>query len=289
MNWKLKAKAFRMLSAVPFGRQVHYVVQRYVTKSLPRSDAAIAEYLEMARRVKREIEAAGVIAFQGARLLEIGAGRDFATAIALRMLGAGSVTCVDITHMARPILVAAAARRIAALLGQPDPGLDDWRKIKSFGITYLAPTLLQHAEIAKASIDCFYTVATLEHIPPSDLEDVLAYSSKLLSPGGLSVHIVDYTDHYARHGNGLPLFNFLTFDEGSWKPYNSDYQYVNRLRHSQVLGMFERTGMKILRHDPKVAKPEPQVTSRLAAEFAHLQPDDLFTIEGTIVARHAMP
>lgn len=36
MRWQTKARAFSVLSSIPFGEDIHYALQRYVTRRLPR-------------------------------------------------------------------------------------------------------------------------------------------------------------------------------------------------------------------------------------------------------------
>jgi hypothetical protein len=44
MHWQHKALAFRAFGALPGGKHVHYVTQRYVTKRFPRPPARIQAF-----------------------------------------------------------------------------------------------------------------------------------------------------------------------------------------------------------------------------------------------------
>lgn len=278
MNWKLKARLFAALAALPFGSALHYRLQRHLTKEWPRRERPLGQLLVAAQRIHEALDG------RRDHLLEIGAGRDLAVAVALRLLGAGRITCIDVDRLARPELVAHAATFMAGRLGVPAPRLAGWADIEAFGIRYIAPTTLRRAGLPPGGFDGFYSVDTLEHIPPDDLREALAEAKRLVGPGGRFVHCIDYSDHYARGDDGLSRFNFLTYAEADWRPFNSRFQYVNRLRHSDYLRLFADAGLSLVRAEPDREPVQPAVLERLAPEFRRYEPADLFTIRAMIVA-----
>jgi uncharacterized UPF0146 family protein len=172
MHWKLKARVFRVLEITPFGQQLHFQLQKRVTKEWPRPSVALDLLLAAARRVREACPGS-----KGGRLLEIGAGNDFAVAVALRLLGAQHVTCVDVSRLARPELIGHAAAYMAERLGLPTPALKTWADIEAFGISYRAPTTLPKANLAPEWFDGFFTIDTLEQIPREDLRGVILEAS----------------------------------------------------------------------------------------------------------------
>jgi SAM-dependent methyltransferase len=278
MRWKIKAYIFRTLSVMPFGTHLHFQLQKHVTKEWPRSSSTLEQLLIAARRVYQTTEG------HRQHFLEIGAGRDLAVAVALRLMGVERVTCVDVSRLAQPGLVDHAATYMAERLGVAVPKFHSWSDIERFGISYRAPTRLQNATLEPSSFDCFFSIDTLEHIPPEDLREVLMEVKCLLKPGGLSVHCIDYGDHYARSDNRLSRFNFLTYTERDWRPFNTRYQYVNRLRHSQYLKLFADVGMKLIRDEPDIAPPQQPILDHLAPQFREFDVPDLFTIRAMIVS-----
>jgi Methyltransferase domain. len=277
MDWETKSKVLRILSAMPFSEHALYLLQRYVTKTIPRTASSAIELVSFARRVQSEVPG-----FDEARLLEIGAGKDLGLAIALRLLGSGPVTCVDIERMAKLPLIRSTAAHIANALGKQQPRLNSWTDVDAFGVRYLAPYRLESAPIAPGSIDCFLSLATLEHIPRDDLSRLLQYARTLIRSGGISVHEIDYTDHFAYSYNISP-FNFLKFSDAEWSKHNSSFQYVNRLRHSEYVELFQAAGYVILKNEQKAAVPD-ETMNRLAEQFRRFQKDDLFSPGGTVLA-----
>jgi hypothetical protein len=278
MHWKTKAAIFRVLVAMPFADQLLYGLQRYVTREWPRPTVPLDNLLKAARRLEQA--ASG----RNGRFVEIGAGGDLAIAIAIRMLGVEHVTCVDITRLARLPLIQHAANHMAQRLGMKAPSLRSWDDLEAFGISYLAPGELGQLADQRGTFDCFFTADTLEHIPGPALRAVLGSARELLKPDGISVHFIDYSDHYARRSDSS-RFNFLTFDHAAWRPYNTRLHYVNRLRHSQYLTMFAETGYSIVAVEADVAPAQPEIVAKLAEPFRSMPLDDLFTLRAMIVAR----
>ena len=155
MHWKTKAAIFRALSAIPLADHIHYCLQRYVTREWPRPTQSLDQLLKAAQRIRSAAEG------RRARFLEIGAGRDLAIALSLRLLGGKHVTCVDIRRLARLPLICHAATHLSKRIETPAPALQSWEDLTAFGIDYVAPRRLHDAATPRQSIDCFYSVDTL--------------------------------------------------------------------------------------------------------------------------------
>lgn len=162
--------------------------------------------------------------------------------------------------------------------------IQNWNDIERFGIYCRAPVYLWRAALVPPSFDGFFSIDTLENITLADLHEMLLMTKRLLKPGGLCVHCIDYGEHYARSDNGLSRFNFLTYTERHWRPFNSRCQYVNRLRHSQFLKLFAEAGMRLLMDEPDVVPVQQPILERLAPQFREFEVSDLFTIRAMIVA-----
>lgn len=208
MNWKVKAAIFRILSVIPNGERLHYALQCYVTREWPRPPDKLDLLLVAAKRLFSNVDER--IDLKNAHFLEIGAGRDLAIAVALRLLGVQRIICVDITRHAKPHLVAHAAKHMALRLGMRAPKIDSWEDVEAFGITYVAPSDIVALKLQASSIDCFYSVDTLEHIPKPIVKNIFKEVRRIIKPTGISIHFIDYSDHYGR-GDAVSRFNFLTF------------------------------------------------------------------------------
>jgi len=174
---------------------------------------------------------------------EIGAGHDLAVPIALRRMGAKKVVASDVNRLAKLDLVDAAAQIISINLEKSFPAIRNWSELKDFGVSYIAPH--NTAKEETPVVDAFISNEVLEHIPLAVLGRVNKNLSSNLAPGGLSLHSIDYNDHYARDG-GVSRYNFLQFSDEDWKPFNANMHYVNRLRHSEYIKLMADAGLAIV-------------------------------------------
>ncbi len=285
MHWKLKAKVFRILSTVPFGSQIHYMLQRYVTREVPRRSKYLDQLLVTAKKLHEDVKVNSKFDIESASFLEIGCGRDLAVAVALRLMGVRHITCVDISRLAKLFLINNAARHMAAQLGKPCPLIETWEDLEKFGITYSAPEHLSTLKLASKSVDCFYSVDTLEHIPRESLKDILLEAHRILNLGAITIHFIDYSDHYARGNDKTSArFNFLIFTDKEWSQFNSMFQYVNRMRHSEYVDLFLQTGLKPISIDTDIEPSQEKILQHLAPEFNGFDVSDLFTVRAKIVA-----
>jgi hypothetical protein len=283
MNWKFKAVAFKLLSILPFGTQLHYLMQRKITKELPRRKENLDELIEASIKLLKTFQEHNKIELAKATFLEIGAGRDLAVPLALRMLGVGHVICVDVSRLAKPSLISAAAGHISKRMNRPAPVISTWKDVEDLGISYHAPFYLSEIPLDPSSIDCFFSIDTLEHIPATDLREIFVHSRRFLKSHGLSIHFIDYSDHYARI-DSVSRFNFLTYSEDEWRFYNNRFQYVNRLRHSQYMNIFTESGFRILEAVADREKHDEIIIDDLADQFKRFELNDLFTIRARICA-----
>lgn len=279
MHWKTKSAAARILGVLPFGSDLHHFLQRHVTREWPRAHPVLDDLIVSAREILADVDSTDL---SSARFLEIGAGRDLAVALALRMLGVGSVTTLDIDRLARIDLINHSARYMGQQLSVPVPHFASFEDLAAYGVEYGAPARI--TDLAGQQFDCFYSVDTLEHIPPASLAEVLMAGRSLLKGGGIAVHIIDYSDHYAR-GSSASRLNFLRYSDSEWAPHNSRLHYTNRLRHSQYLDLFAAAGFRLIRDHPFRLDPADISVDEFDAKFSAMSLDDLVTLRSRITAR----
>lgn len=280
MKWRLKSALFQALEIIPFGESIHYLMQRYITKQWPRQYSILDELIIAGQQI---VESARTeICIPDSKFLEIGAGRDLAVALVLRTLGVKQVTAVDISRIARIDLINHSAAYISSKLNTNIPYFTSFRDLEDFGIFYIAPSSI--FSLPDSEYSCFYSVDTLEHIPPEDLFNILDRSLEKIKDDGISIHIIDYSDHYAR-GSNASRFNFLYYTEDQWQAHNSKFLYTNRLRHSEFVDLFHATGHEIISEET-FALPLCNVDkSRLDSRFGEMSDVDIATIHSKIVAR----
>lgn len=231
-------------------------------------------------------EAAGRPA-AGFVFLELGPGDTFSSALIGHALGAAHCWLVD---------SGAYASRDMAVYGRLTERLRSWGGTrKPFGISdaddapailsrcgavYLEEGLRSLKQVPSESCDFVFSQAVLEHVPKAEFNAVLGEIFRILKPGGVSSHDVDFRDHL---GGGL---NNLRFSErlweASWFAPQSGF-YTNRLRLSQMIASFQDTGFELESLEKEIWPAMPLSNRRLDPDFKRFETDDLCTWHAFVV------
>ena len=145
-----------------------------------------------------------------------------------------------------------------------------WREL-------ITPCDVTKSDIAPHSVDLVYSNLVFEHVTPTALAEILAFSRRILKPGGRAWHHIDYSDHYAQTLKGLSLINFLRYGERTWNIFGqSVLHYQNRLRRSDYLRAFESAGFEVVQVIDNVGVSEDEVRKAPRAKrFASHEVADL--------------
>ncbi len=267
MHWQLKALVQMGIAALPerLGEPFYYQLQRRLG-ALRRPDPfdRFEAGAKIARCVQRQNKT-----LQGQKVLEIGTGWRLNTPIALWLCGADIVT-IDLRRFLRTELIeqdlrilTGQAERTRAILESLPLNSERWEILlqasqRPFtlsalpGIEYLAPqdaSRLQQYEDAAFFGSFSYTV--LEHIPEQALINIFREISRVTDPRGISVHMIDHSDHFSHVDRRLSSIHFLRFTASQWRFWGGNrYAYCNRLRHSDFLQIFQQTGYEFLEIEP---------------------------------------
>lgn len=254
MNWKLKALAYAVLSYVPYGIEIHYQLQRNVTKTIPISDIALHRALRQARR-----HVSGFRAYHGQDLsdstwFEFGTGWDLAVQLCLYCFGVHRQVSVDVNRLLRQEVVNDVVLRIQKmneydLKRMPDKLImgDLAGELESYyGIRYMAPMDARDSGLDPNCIDMITSTLTVQHIPRQDLVGILKECHRILKADGLLSIFANYQDHYAVADDRISPYNFLRYSDRMWRLYNSPLLFQNRLRHSDYISVFRECGFDIL-------------------------------------------
>jgi SAM-dependent methyltransferase len=286
VRWQVKARALAALSVMPFGGVLHYALQRYVTRRLPRPEKQVRSIYALAQRLVQVYAEYAKQPLQDSTFFEFGAGRDLIIPMAFSALGAKRFITFDIERLAKPDLIRSNAEIVSRASGAARADIRSFKDLEAcWNIDYQAPADARATGLPNNSIDCAVSVETLEHIPKNDIAAILKELHRILRPDGLALMQIDYGDHYKGFDRSISSFNFLTYSEDEWAPFQSRFQYVNRLRHSEYLELFRKAGFQVMSDRPDRRPAEPEIMKRLAPCFQKFSQEDLFTIGSLIVAR----
>ncbi len=135
------------------------------------------------------------VSVAGKRVLEIGSGAANGAGYALAAMGAAKVVCHE-PYVAFD--VGLDARHLGGLVPR-------FPKVK-FSVVDRVKTL---DSLAPGSIDVVVSNSVLEHV--ADPPALFASLARLLAPGGVMLHRVDYRDHFFKYP-----YHFLLFSKRTW-------------------------------------------------------------------------
>jgi SAM-dependent methyltransferase len=114
------------------------------------------------------------------------------------------------------------------------------------GVEYRCPVSGSATGLADTSVDVVFSTNVLEHIPPGDLVAVHREVRRVLRPGGVAVHRIDPSDHFAHRDPSITRANFLRFSDAQWSRYGSGLAYHNRLRAAEHVRLLTEAGFRVL-------------------------------------------
>lgn len=303
MNWKYKALLHQVFSTMPAGERANYLLQRYVTRSLPPSDVKLAEVLSRAGDHIAAIKRYRKQPLSEAVFYEFGAGFTLTIPLAFYCYGVNRQVLVDIRPLVRSALVndiIAGLQRLGA--DENPPRIPDrlmatggnelfLKQLKEYyGIEYLAPFDARDTRLPPACVDCITSTNTLEHIPAADIKAILRECGRILKDDGLMSFRIDYQDHYSYFDGSITVYNFLQYSDRQWRVYNPALHYQNRLRHRDYLALLTEAGFSVREDNPESPSTDDLRVLRnirLDARFRGYKPEDLGIRSSLIVLQKA--
>ena len=225
--------------------------------------------IEMVRRIRRFNRSV-----ESAVFLEVGTGHQLALPVSLWLCGASAITTVDLNRYLKERLVLndiqylrrheEEVRNLFTGISQSRlfderferliSGANSLRELLSLtNIRYRAPADASCLPFEANSIDYHISFTVLEHIPPVVLERIFQEGRRVLRPGGLFVHHIDFSDHFAHSDDAISSVNFLQFSESEWEGLAGNrYMFHNRLRIDEFQKLLVDLDLEILALDSKV-------------------------------------
>ncbi len=233
--------------------------------------------------------ASGISGIESKRCLEIGTGYVGSTAVVMWLLGAETVTSIDLN----PLFVLDALKESILFVKKDDLAnvlrkhvgseqslarrVDDlylWANHKGdtlpYFFSYLSPFDILTDKL-NSEFDFIYSVSTLEHIPRRLVAQVLEKMASQLAKNGVELHSIDLADHFDIKGNPL---GFLGLGNEQYSDDSEADSRGNRIRASEWLNLFRRTGLGADIVQSSSAPPN-LLPKQLLSPYKEMNRDDL--------------
>ena len=227
MNWQLKSRVQRAIGALPtrLADPLYYVLQRRFGAF--RAIDPLEHFGAAADMIEAVEEAGGSV--NSASIFELGTGHRLNVPIALWLRGAASIVTVDLNRYLTPALVdqdLAFARR------KPERVRDVLRN---------------------SSASPLDEVRLVQVLDPDTIEAIFVEAKRIVKPGGLLIHFVDFSDHFSHTDPSVSSINFLQFSAEEWdRLAGNRYMYHNRLRIDDYVALFEQLGLTVVSNAARV-------------------------------------
>lgn len=254
MNFRVKCFLQSLFGLFPNSESLNYWAQKHLSKRLPPSK----EFLQMKHQytlMHHKVFQENNIYPENSVVYEIGCGWVLAMPLILSTLQYKQIYAVDLHMHVRAEMVNSVLRylteqgeRNIPLLVSTTTTNEEIKKflLDEYRITLLAPYDAARTNFKDKSIDCIYSQVVFEHIPENVLHAIMAESYRVLKDRGVISVYIDYADHYCSIDKSITPYNFLRYTEKQWRKYNPKLHYVNRLRHSDFVRIFQRNGFSIV-------------------------------------------
>ncbi|MCP4591157.1 MAG: methyltransferase domain-containing protein [bacterium] len=261
----------------------------------------LAEFAEMYAALD------GLITWPGARLANIGCGRYHPLGVSLLALLAGAerTSACDVEPLVDPRRAAQAMADLVAetlldpralpgdrtasrtaLLARIESAVNLEGLRSSDLLQAVNPTLLDYrvesiyeSSLPKEDFDVVVSRDVFEHL--SDVPQALAAVYDRLSPGGLAVLFIDFSDH--RRYQDARTYAHWSHLEDLDQP---THLHTNRLRFSEYPQLFERARLEVVGFEPTQIEPLPaDAKMKLALPYRRMSDDDLAVSRARAILR----
>jgi SAM-dependent methyltransferase len=276
--WWFKIATKVILARLPLGGRIWQMIGLFRPGGMLDSDYAIGVF-------DRCYEAAGNPP-PGFTFLELGPGDTLSSAVIGRARGAKFGWLVDAGSYASQNLSIYSELLVRLSKETPDVGLGQLRNapnvqtlINLCDTAYLEDGLESLKKIPDDACDFIFSNAVLEHVPKDQFSPIMVEFFRILKPGGISPHMIDFRDHLGGDYNNLRFSEKLW--EAPWFSQRSGF-YTNRLQCSEVEAIMKDAGFNVTLSSVLPRDCTPSDRGTFNADFSNLD-DAAFTVKEALV------
>lgn len=250
-KWKQKAIVQKIISYLPFSKNINYFFQKYVTKGENLNDEYFLDRLGHAKEHLTCYQKYTGNPFPNSSL-EIGTGWYPVVPISLFLVGSDTIYSVDISMLTSKERIATTLRKfldcqnagklkdfinykterfevLQSILSNLEK-YDLEAILKVLKITYIIEDA-RKLSLPENSIDLVNSNNTFEHIYPEILIPILKEFKRVVKKqNGVMSHFIDMSDHFAHLDKTINIYNFLQFTDNQWKWIDNSIQPQSRIR-----------------------------------------------------------
>jgi SAM-dependent methyltransferase len=230
---------------------------------------------------------------EGKTFCELGTGWDASAALTLLSLGAAEVHSFDLNRHLDPHMMKKGEGMIRYREGYREtdelpfsPDVEsilirtDSAKLRYDAFIYHAPADARSTALPEESVDVYFSLAVLEHVPVEVMREILAESFRILKPGGFCYHYVQPAMHAVQVDPDVTSVEYLRLSDFWWKAlFANGISYENRMRAPEYAQLLNEAGFDIRgcwhTLDQKALAALPRM--RLDHRFARFTPEELAT------------
>jgi hypothetical protein len=282
MNWKIKAIIQKILASLPHGDKLNHLPVKQQKKY--HENVFKYQFLECVRKLNlTQLD----LNNKKLKALEIGTGFSIISPITLSLLGFNEIVTVDITEdinfndFKKQIRFIYLPEIMSILIEKSTYSLDELNfKIETIehsnnfedlfklcNISYIPNYKLPDIDSLGITFDYIFSQVVLEHISPENLHLLFSNFKTWLAPTGISVHTINFIDHFANPGffqdKNISEFNFLRYSENYWEFWSGNsIAYTNRLCHQYYLELCQQLNYRTVLFNGENYRPHKHLEER---------------------------
>lgn len=226
--------------------------------------------------------ACGITHLRGQNVLELGPGNGLLTALHASTLHAEHTWLIDQDQLAKDdwATFEAAVQHLKSKGLTPQPISRGESIPNQLRYTYLTEGLSSLRQVPSSSIDFLFSQTVMEHVRLGEFDELVREMRRVLKPGGVASHWIDYRDHLQS------ALNNLRFSEKVWEGrfMSSSGFYTNRIPFPAMMRRFRDAGFSLrVVKEYRWPKGLPTSQAKMAAPYRAMSSDELMVQHAHVV------
>ena len=286
MRYLLTAAALKAFSISPETKRLYRGLGNRIGASRRSQRGLPGFYLERARYLLRAIETYQ-IPCDGAQVLELGTGWIHWESLVVRLFYDAQLTMFDVWdnrqldtlkaytgHLAsclESLVEVAPNRRVhASQLLRAIGAVSSFDELYALlGLRYVVDPSGTLSRFPDQIFSLVMSGNVLQHVHLDGLPGYTRDISRILKPGGYSVHTIDMSDQLSYYDPQVSVKNYLRYSDRIWRLlFQADIQYFNRLQRPQWLDLFEAAELLLLEEKRSQVNIDELAVNRRYASFS---------------------